>query len=169
MPSDRRIETWDSKITSFDYDECIALTDGETDESYTVHCLTPYARWFILTLISHYGEFTTRWVGWPAGDAEQTYSEAVQGLVNVMTCETEVTRIAEATEAILAEFVTLNERVGLGGGGESINDRLDEIEVRLGQILVRLPETPLDPGLIDQIEAILDGVGVILGAAAILP
>lgn len=169
MASDRRLETWESKITSFDYDECVLLTNGETDEAYTVHCLTPYARWFLLTLASHYGEFTTRWVNWPNGEALQTYSEAVQGLVNVMTCETEVTRIAEATEAILTEFESLNERVGLGAGGESLNERLADIEIRLGEILVRLPSSPLDPSLIDQIEEILDGVGVILGAAAILP
>ena len=168
MAADTRVETWASKIAVFDYTQCVAMTDGETDEAYTVHCLSPFARWFLLTVASFYGEFTTRWTDWPDGLAEQVYAESVKGLVNVMACETDVTRIATATEAILAEFQSLNNRVGLGPSGEDINGRLADIEVRLGEILVRLPTTPLDPSLVDQIEEILDGVGTILGAASVL-
>lgn len=169
MTIDQRVETWASKIAVFDYDAAVELTDGETDEAYTVHCLTPYARWFLLTVTSFYGEFASRWTGWPEGEADQTYSEAIQGLVNVMTCETEVTRIAVAAEAVLAQFVELNDRIGIGPADESINLRLDDIEARLAEISGKLPDTPLDPALIDQIEEILDGVGTVLGAAAILP
>jgi hypothetical protein len=169
MSQDQRVETWASKIAVFDHDRMVELTAGEDDDAYTVHCLTPRARWLLLTLVSFYGEFTGRYVNWPEGEARDAYSETVKGLINVMACQTDMTRIADATEAAVVELQSLNNRIGIGPGGEDINGRLADIEVRLGEILVRLPATPLDPTLIDQIEEILDGVGTILGAAAVLP
>jgi len=166
--ADRRIQTWESKLCRFDYVAAQADTLGE-DDLYTVHCLPPLSRWLILTLVSFYGEWASRWVGgWPEGKPEEVYAQTMKGLIDVMTCQTEVTRIADTMEDILAAFQSLNDRVGLGPTGQDLNSRLADIETRLTDIYGRLPQTPLDPTLIDQIEQILDGVGTVLGAAAIL-
>jgi hypothetical protein len=166
---DRKVVTRESKLWRADYSEALAATLGEDDDEYTVHCLTPLSRWLLLGLVHFYGQWPSRWVGdWPEGLPDQVYQEAIKGLIDIMACQTDMTRIADATEAMLDRLDSLNDRIGLGPSGQDLNSRLADIETRLGQIITHLPDTPLDPSLIDQIEQILDGVGTILGAATVL-
>lgn len=169
--SDKRIETYESKQVFFDRGTMLALTLGETE--YTVHCFEPMERWMLLTLISFYGEFGNRWsTDWPDEERNQLLATIVRRLICPVACETDVQRIADILEAQLPELTTMN------GHLAALTTSLDTLEattdIRLLNIndTLELIKTELDTGfipanIIDQVEFLLNGIAVILGAPSV--
>ncbi len=157
---DRLVVTRESKQAAFDKDWQTILTDGEGD--YFLICLSPSSRWLLITLLEFYGEFHNRFLNY-SGEREidQLRSETLEGLICPMAC-------SEDFQALVAEMVTLNAtmvevRDRLGDTDGDLDARLTELvtEVdQLGTIVAGLDTSDL----YDQVEEILNGVGVILGA-----
>lgn len=170
MP-DKRIETYESKQVYFDKETMLALTEGENE--YTVHCLEPEERWMLLTLISFYGDWLNRWsTDWSTEERSQLFSNIVRRLVCPVACETDVKRIADILEAQLPQLTTMN------GNFSTLITSVDTLEVTTDARLLAINDTlelmiaELNTGLIpaniiDQVEFLLNGIAVILGAPSV--
>ncbi len=169
--TDKRIETYQSKQVFFDKAAMTEMTLGE--DQYTIHCLGAEERWLILTLVSFYGDWVSRWSeDWTADERNQMYSNIIRRLICPVACETDVQRIADILEAQLPELTTLN------GNLVTMTASLDTLEVTTDIRLLAINDTlalikaELDTGfipsnLVDQVELLLNAIGVILGAPSI--
>lgn len=169
-----RVETWDDKQIAFDYTVAQEMTLGEeAEDAYTFHCFTPMERWLLLSLISFYPEFENRWSDdWPSDIKNQLISETTRKLVTILACETDVSRIADVLEAQLPELTVMNTKLdaiiaALGIISDAVDVGLSDLDTTLTGIQGELSAGVIDEDLIDQIELLINGVAVILGAPPI--
>lgn len=169
MRGDRRIVTWASKQHIWDYNDLQSFVSNWTDEGYTIHCLSPSARWYLLSITQFYGEWSKRYVNFPDESSKnQLFGEVMKGLQHMAGCETDFTRIADTLDALAQTMTEI--RDGLNDPGQiSIREQLAQIEAQLIGLNNTMQDVATDPQLIDQIEEALDGVGVILGAPSVGP
>lgn len=167
-----------SKIGVWDYNDASELTQEEQGvEGYFVLCMPPMARWLLLSMLDFYSVHSSSFLNFPDEITRiDTIAQAYKGLIKDMACETQLTELVTQVTRIADATDELNNRIGQGPQGESIHDRMYNIEIILNDMESRLlsiannvSSSALDPTLIDQIEAILNGVGVILGAASVNP
>lgn len=157
--TDSRVLTWYGKQVQLDKDLLIEATEGETTPYYMV-CLSPQSIWLLLTLLEFYTSFPSRFVGFEdQREVDQLHADALRGLICAVACEQDI-------QDIVAQLVIMNDTQAeiwntLGGEDGDLNLRLTEIETALQTLNTTV--ALLDP-LIDKIEPILNGVGVILGA-----
>ncbi len=163
MP-DHKVTTWADKQIHFDKSFMVDLTEDETAEYY-LFCLSPQSRWLLTTLVDFFGEFKNRWDLW-SGDREidQLIAETQEGLFCHMACSDDI----QAINTTLGNInTTLTEiRDALGGTGADLDLRLVEIKTEVADLDVALADLGL-PDLIDKLEPMLNGIGVILGAPVI--
>ncbi len=169
-----RVETWEAKQIAFDYTAAQAMTLGEEEnDAYTIHCFTPTQRWLLLSLISFYSIFSNRWSSdWPLVEKDQLISETTRKLVTFMACETDVTRIADILEAQLPQLTTMNAKLDLiitaiNNIEGTLDTQLGDVVSGIADIQTQIGSSTFEPNIIDQVEAILNGASVILGAPPI--
>ncbi len=169
--ANKRIETYEDKQVFFDKEVMLELTLGET--GYTVHCLDPDERWLLLTLISFYGQWLNRWsTDWTEDERSQLFAKAVRRLVCPVACEEDVKRIADILEAQLPQLTTMNGHftnlVTVVDNLEETTDvRLLAINDTLALIEAELSTSLIPANIIDQVEFLLNGIAVILGAPSV--
>lgn len=161
MPKDSRVTTWTSKQIGFSKQEMEDLTVGES--AYYVVCLTPAERWYLLSLAHFYKDYANRWEGFTADERDELVSNAVWRMICPMACQEDIQAINTTLGLINATLGEIRDR--LGDGDADIDLSLQEIGTDLEELTTAVAES--FPSLIDQIEPILNGVGVILGAPTI--
>ncbi len=162
---DRRITTWASKIIEIDKATQADLTVGESD--YTLVCLTPNSRWLILSLLMFQEDYKKRWVGFDNDrEIDQLIAETAEVLICPMACQEDIQAINSTLQGISLTLIEMRDR--LGGGSADLDTRLSEATAELVNIDASLSGLGL-PSLIDKVEPILGGIGVILGAPVIAP
>lgn len=169
-----RVETWDDKQIAFDYTVAQEMTSGEeAEDAYTFHCFTPLQRWLLLSLISFYPQFDNRWSDdWPSDIKYQLISETTRRLVTVLACETDVTRIADILEAQLPQLTTMNAKLdliiaALSDIDATVDVGLADLVISLSGIQGQITAGIFDDDIIDQVELLLNGIAIILGAPSI--
>lgn len=172
--ADTRVETWDAKQIAFDYTVAQEMVTGEeSNDAYTLHCLTPLERWLLLSLISFYPQFEGRWSDdWPSDTKNQLISETTRKLVTFMACETDVTRIADILEEQLPQLTVMNAKLdliieALTGMDTTVDTGFTALVTALGDIQGQITAGIFEPDIIDQVELLINGVGIILGAPSI--
>ncbi len=163
MSSDHKVTTWAGKQVHLDRDYMLTQVEGEPE--YYFFCLSPQSRWLAVSLINFFAEYHNRWDGWSGPrQIDQLVAETLEGLFCQMAC-------AEDIQAIGATLTAMNVILGqirdrLGGGSADLDVRLSEIKTEVEDLDATLVDFGL-PELIDKIEPMLNGVGVILGAPQI--
>ncbi len=168
------VETWDDKQIAFDYTVAQEMTLGEeAEDAYTFHCFTPLERWLLLSLVSFYPQFDNRWSDdWPASEKYQLISETTRKLVTVLACETDVSRIADILEAQLPQLTVMNLKLdaiitALGAMDDTVNVGLADLAIGLAGIQGQITAGIFDDDIIDQVELLMNGIAIILGAPSI--
>ncbi len=157
---DRRVVTWASKIEQIDKSSQAALTVGES--AYFWVCLTPNTRWLILSLLMFQDLYKNRWVNFTGiREIDQLIAEAMEALICPMACQEDIQDINSTLQAISLTLIEMRDR--LGGVSGDLDARLTEIKTEVADLDTSLSALGL-PDLIDKIEPMLNGVGVILGA-----
>lgn len=153
MP-DERVTTWKSKQVGFDHNVMLDNTLGETD-NYII-CISPQSVWLLRTMLAMYGHFYNRWSGFAKDDIDQLVSLTERSLIVPLGCETDLTRIADALEAMLD--LQIDQNLFLQQF-EAINSHLADLNGNL----VDIKNGQLNEGLFDDIEETLDDIGTVLG------
>lgn len=163
MAADWRITTWASKIPVIDKDDMAGLTEEEGD--YVVICLSPQSRFVVLSLLAWWYDFYNRWHNFSGQrEIDQLYAETFSGVSCEMACSDDIQALVTAVQGIGLTMIEIRDRLGDVDG--DIDARLTEVKVALDDIDTTVAS--LDhSGLYDEVEQILNGVGVILGAPAI--
>ncbi len=157
---DRRVTTWASKIGGIDKDTLSELTTGES--AYYVICLSPASRWMLLSLLAFIEPYKNRWLNFTGErEIDQLIAETNDALVCPMACQEDIQAINSTLQAISLTLIEMRDR--LGSGSADIDLRLTEIKTEIADLDVTLVDFGL-PDLIDKLEPMLNGVGVILGA-----
>jgi len=160
----QKLVTHFTKQVHFDKDLLDELTDGETTEYY-LFCLSPASRWLLSTLVSFYSEYYNRWDNFSGQrEIDQLVAETLEGLGCEVACREDIQAINVTLGEINATMVEI--RDALGGETADLDERLVEIKTELADLDLSLVDLGL-PDLIDKLEPILNGVGVILGAPTI--
>lgn len=161
MPKDFRVTTWTSKQIGFSKQEMEDLTVGES--AYYVVCLTPTERWYLLSLAHFYKDYANRWDGFTQSERDELVANAVWRLICPMACQEDIQAINTTLGLINLTLGDVRDRIG--GSEADIDLRLQEINTDLEELTQAVADS--FPSLIDKIEPILNGVGVILGAPTI--
>lgn len=163
MAIDWRITTWASKVPVVDKNDMADLTSGEGD--YVVICLTPQSRFVILSLLAWWVDYYNRWHNFSGQrEIDQLYAEAFEGVSCEMACSEDIQALVAAVQGMGLTLIEIRDRLGDVDG--DLDTRLTEVKVALETIDTTV--AALDhSSLYDQIEPILSGVGVILGAPSI--
>lgn len=156
---DKRVTTWTSKQIAFHKSDMEAQTQGET--GYTVVCLTPAERWYLLGLANFYAEFTNRWHGWTATERLELTASTQQRMICPMACQEDIQAINNTLVLINATLGNIRDRIGPSEA--NIDLRLVEIGADIEALEAAVSEAFPDE-LFDILEPILSGVGVIMGA-----
>jgi len=157
---DYRVTTWAGKIGIIDKASQSQLTTGEPE--YLVVCMSPDSRWLLLSLLMFIDPYRNRWLSF-SGDREidQLIAETAEGMICPMACSDDIQAINSTLQAISLTLIEMRDR--LGGGSADLDARLTEIKTEIADLDLTLTDFGL-PDLIDKIEPMLNGVGVILGA-----
>lgn len=160
MVADRLVTTRASKQAFFDKDKLTEDIDGLG--AYNIHCLTPSSRWFLATLVEFYGEFHNRFENF-SGEREidQLRSETLLGLICPMACEDDFQALVAAVQGIGLTLIEIRDT--LGGVTGDIDAKVETVGDNVALLTTELDSLGL-PDLIDKLEPMLNGVGVILGA-----
>ena len=164
MQPDHKVTTWASKQVHLDKDYMLRLT-GEEEAEYYLVCLSPQSRWLLVSLVDFISQFYNRWDLWASDrEIDQLVAETTEGLYCPMACSDDI-------QAINTTLATINTTLGeirdaLGGVTADLDLRLVEIKTEVADIDVALADLGL-PDLIDKLEPMLNGIGVILGAPPI--
>ncbi len=162
---DERITTYSSKQVAFDRQRIAEFTEEE--DGYTIVCLSPSERWFLLSLTEFYTTFRNRFTGdWTEDEFQALHSGVLRSLVCPMACETDIQTISATLTTMATVMAEIRDR--LGDSETDIDVRLETIADKIA-LLTTAVESAVPSSLFDDLEPILDGVGTILGAAAILP
>jgi len=163
--ADVRTTTYHSKQVAFDKDRIAEFTEGES--GYVVICLSPSERWFLLTLTEFYTTFRNRFTGgWTEDEFQALHAGVLRSLVCPMACETDIQTISATLTAMATTLAEIRDRLGPSEGNLDLRlvDLSDDLEALTTAVTAAVPST-----LFDDLEPILDGVGIILGAAGVLP
>jgi len=156
---DVRVTTWKSKQVGFWASALADDTEGETD-NYII-CITPQSVWLLRTMLAMYGEFYNRFFGFTKDQVDQLVSETERSLIVPLGCETDLTRIADALEAMLQLQIDQN----------LFLQQLEAINTHLANVsgsLVSLSDGQVGVEHIDDIEETINEVVKILGAAGVI-
>lgn len=162
---DERVTTYQSKQVVFDKARIAELTEGE--DAYVLVCLSPSERWFLLTLIEFFTTFRNRFIGgWSEDEFQAIHSGVLRSLICPVTCETDVQAISATLTTMVGVLEDIRDRLGPSEGNLDLRlvDLSDDLEALTTAVTAAVPST-----LFDDLEPILDGVGIILGAAGVLP
>lgn len=162
---DERVTTYQSKQVVFDKTRIAELTEEE--DGYTIVCLSPSERWFLLTLVEFLTTFRGRFVGgWTEDEFQALHAGTLRSLVCPMACETDILTISATLTTMATVMGEIRDR--LGDSETDIDARLETIADKI-VLLTTAVESAVPSSIFDDLEPILDGVGTILGATAILP
>lgn len=157
---DRQITTWLSKQVEFDYDAIQEYSDGES--VYFVLCMRPDERALLLSSVNFYADWSDRWVNFPD---ELTRSDLLartnESLVKELACSEDIELIITHLAALSLTMTEIRDRLGPAEG--DINGRLADISVDLEDLKTAV-DNAFPTSIFDQLEPVLNGVGVILGA-----
>lgn len=157
---DRKVTTWASKIGIIDKASQADLTAGEPD--YWIVCMSPESRWLLLSLLAFIEPYKNRWVDFASDrEIDQLIAETNDGIICPMACQDDIQAIIAALQAISLTLIETRDRIGSPTG--DLDARLTEIKTEIADIDLTLVDFGL-PDLIDKIEPITNGIGVILGA-----
>ena len=163
MP-DARVTTYQSKQVAFDKPRIAEFTEGES--GYVVICLSPSERFFLLTLVEFLTTFRNRFTGdWTEDEFQALHSGVLRSLVCPMACETDIQTISATLTTMVSVLTDIRDRLGPEEGNLDLRlvDIGEDIEALTTAVGSAVPSS-----LFDDLEPILDGVGVILGAAGVL-
>lgn len=161
--SDPIVVTRSSKLLVFDRDQMLEATSYQG--AYNIHCFTPRARWLLSTLVNFFGDYHNRFQGF-GGDREidQIATEALEGLICPMACEEDFQALVSAVQGIGLSLIEIRDRLGPEDG--DLDEKVLGVSTSVDLLTLEIEELGL-PTLIDKIEPILNGVGVILGAPTV--
>ncbi len=163
MARHQRVTTYKSKQVAFDKTLIPDLTEGEPD--YYLVCLDPTQRWLLLTLLEFYTTFRGRFKGgWTDREIDQLHATLLKELIKPMACQEDIQAINTTLQSISLTLIEMRDLIG--PPGSSVNSRLVEVVTELGDIETAVDDAFPDP-IFDQVEAVLNGMGVILGAPVI--
>jgi len=163
--SDARITTYQSKQVAFDKTRIAEFTEGES--GYVVICLSPSERFFLLSLVEFLTTFRNRFEeGWTEDEFQALHSGVLRSLICPMACETDIQTISATLTTMVSVLTDIRDRLGPEDGNLDLRlvDIGDDIEALTTAVGAAFPSS-----LFDDLEPILNGVGVILGAAGVLP
>lgn len=163
----KRVSTWASKQIVFDRDQIQgSLISGESE--YVILCMRPDSVAYLLQLATFYQDWRNRWPNWTDSQRVDLVARTVESLVLPLACSEDIQAIINQLTIIATTQAEIRDR--LGPVDSAVTVSLDAIEDKLEEIRLALPDDfPTD--IFDQVEEVLNGVGVILGAPgiAILP
>lgn len=160
---DRRVTTWASKIGVVDKASQADLTEGEPE--YWVVCMSPNSRWLLLSLLAFIEPYKNRWLGFDdVREIDQLIAETADGMICPMACQEDIQAINTTLQSISLTLIEMRDRLGDTDG--DLDARLTEIKTEIADLDLTMIDFGL-PELLDQIEPIMSGVGVILGAPSI--
>lgn len=160
---DRRVTTWASKIGKVDKGSLADLTVGEPD--YWIVCLTPASRWLLLSLLTFIDEYKNRWFNFETvREIDQLVAETNSAMVCPVGCSEDLANINTTLQGISLTLIEMRDRLGDENG--DLDTRLTEIKTEIGEMEASLSGWDL-ADLLNELEPILSGVGVILGAPPI--
>lgn len=163
MSARKRVTTYTDKQVAFHKDKLANLTVGES--GYYLICLSPAERWVLLTLLSFYDKFYNRWLGdWTRDEIDDLAGATMWRLTCPMACEEDFQLLIGHVAAISLTMTEIRDRLGPAEG--DLNGRLQDISTDLEDIKTAV-EAAFPSDIFDDLEPILNGVGVILGAAGV--
>lgn len=163
MTYDPIVTTRASKQVHLDKDVMLARVDGLSD--YFVVCLSPASRWLLISLLSHLSEYYGRWDNWDSTrEIDQLSSETLLGLICPMACSDDIQAINTSLGAINSTLEEIRDR--LAPDGEDLDTDLQAVVAAVIALDTTVSDFGL-PELLDKLEPMLNGVGVILGAPPI--
>lgn len=164
MPrKDWKVTTQASKIYRSDYASQSDLTQGEPD--YWLVCLTPESIWLLSSLLAFQEVYKNRFINYPSVDnREQLLANTWFALECPMACQDDIQAINTTLQGILLTLQEMRDR--LGGPTADLSVDLNAIITAINAVNTSVATLDI-ADLIDQVEPLLDGVGVILGAPAI--
>lgn len=155
MP-DQRVTTWKSKQVGFTVADLASDTEGE-DQNYII-CISPDSVWLLRTMLSFYGYFYNRFLDFDKEVVDDLVARTERSLIVPLGCEGDLTRIADALEAMLElqidQALFLTELEGINNNLANINGSI-----------VAIGEGGLPASIFDDIEETLDDIGTVLGIA----
>lgn len=163
--SDDRVTTYRSKQIAFDKTRIAEFTEGES--GYVVVCLSPSERFFLLSLVEFLTTFRNRFEeGWTEDEFQALHSGVLRSLICPMACQEDIQAINSTLTLMVGVLEDIRDRIGPEEANLDLRlvDIGDDIEALTTAVGTAFPSS-----LIDDIEPILNGVGVILGAAGVLP
>lgn len=159
--SDKRITSYASKQITFDKSVSESLTVGES--AYYWVCLTPLQRWYLLTLCQFYEDWVNRWTGgWTDTERIDLVASTTYELEEPMACQEDIQALVAAVQGIGLTMQEIRDKIS--ANEEDVVTALENIATKIDGLG---DPSDLVPYL-DDLEEVLDGVGTILGAAAIL-
>lgn len=160
---DRRVTTWASKIGKIDKSSLDALIVGEP--GYWIVCMTPASRWLLLSLLTFIDEYKNRWLSFEDNrEIDQLVAETNWGMICPVGCSEDLANINTTLQGISLTLIEMRDRLGDENG--DLDTRLTEIKTEIAELETSVTDWDL-ADIFDQIEPILSGVGVILGAPPI--
>lgn len=164
MPQkDYKVTTHASKIFQSDYANQADLIQGEPD--YWLVCLTPGSVWLLSSLLAFQELYRNRWVNYPSvSNRDELIADTWFALECPMACQDDIQAINTTLQNISLTLIEMRDR--LGGPTADLSVDLNAIKTAIDAVNTSVGTLDI-ADLIDQIEPLLDGVGVILGAPAI--
>lgn len=160
---DQRVTTWLSKLVLIDYQDIQSLTSVETS-NYFVLCIRPDERALLSICLSHYVDWLDRWRNFPSEvDRSDLIARTYDSLGVELACSEDIELLNTNLAAINTTLGEMRDR--LGDSQADLDTKLADIKASIDALETTL--AAIDPSLIDQLETILNGVGVILGAPSI--
>ncbi len=157
---DRKVITWATKIGVIDKASQSDLTEGEP--AYWIVCLTPASRWLLLSLLAFIEPYKNRWLSFSGvREIDQLIAETNEGIICPMACQDDIQAINATLQGISLTLIEMRDLLGSPGG--DLDARLTEIKTEVADLDLTMIDFGL-PDLIDKVEPIMNGVGVILGA-----
>lgn len=158
--ADPKVITHVSKQAHFDKDKMLLASNDWGD--YELHCLSPQSRWLLTTLLEFYGEFHNRFDNFPTErEVDQLRADTLEGLICPMACQEDFQALVAAVQGIGLTLIDIRDR--LGDSEADIDTKIETVATSVDGLTAELTALGL-PTLIDKLEPMLNGVGVILGA-----
>lgn len=143
------------------------LEDIEGVGEYFMICLSPSSRWLLASFVNFYDQFYNRFENFSGvREIDQLTAETLQGLICPMACSDDFQALVAAVQGIGLTLIEIRDT--LGGTDGDIDAKIDLVATNVEGVSTTLTELGL-PELIDKLEPMLNGVGVILGAPDISP
>ncbi len=162
--ADLSVQTYESKQAYFDKAQLDLDIDDDLGD-YFIICISPSSRWLLATLLNFYGEFHNRFENFTEREADQLVAETLLGLICPMACQEDFQLLISTIAASNVILTDIKDR--LGDGNSDIEVRIEELGTEVAALTTSLEALGL-PDLIDGVEEILNGVGVILGAPEVV-